>query len=203
MENNMMNKLTRYRFEAAVQDVTQFSKEYLTQEYIDVLESNKPYQKKCDYIGFSLLSIDEKISLLDQEIQNLKDYKQRLKEAQEIALCVGAKVFDYYGITKIEGAGISSITVTNATQTTKLELTILDEQALIQQGFYKKVLDEKKILEYYVNGEYKEFILEHAKVEPSIYIKPSRLRINKRRNSNNSSFTGIDIPDIAAGEWPW
>ena len=108
MKNNMVNKLTRYRFEAAVQDATQFSKEYLTQEYIEVLESNKPYQKKCDYIGFSLLSIDEKISLIDDEIQNLKDYKQRLTEAQEIALRVGAKVFDSYGITKIEGANISA-----------------------------------------------------------------------------------------------
>ena len=36
MENDMMNKLTRYRFEAAVQDATQFSKEYLRQEYIEV-----------------------------------------------------------------------------------------------------------------------------------------------------------------------
>ena len=191
MDNNMMNKLTRYRFEAAVQDATEFSKEYLRQEYIDVLESNKPYQKKCDYIGFSLLSIEEKISLLDQEIQNLKDYKQKLNEAQEIALCVGAKVFSSYGITKIEGAGISSITVTNATQTSKLELTVLNEEAFIQQGFYKKVLDEKKILEYYVNGEYKEFILEHAKVEPTIYIRPSRLRINKRRSANSATLNNI------------
>lgn len=191
MDNNMMNKLTRYRFEAAVQDATEFSKEYLRQEYIDVLESNKPYQKKCDYIGFSLLSIEEKISLLDDEIQNLKDYKQRLKEAQEIALCVGAKVFSSYGITKIEGAGISSITVTNATQTSKLELTVLNEEAFIQQGFYKKVLDEKKILEYYANNDYKEFILEHASVEPVIYIKPSRLRINKRRSANSTTLNNI------------
>lgn len=200
MENDMMNKLTRYRFEAAVQDATQFSKEYLRQEYIEVLESNKPYQKKCDYIGLSLLSIDEKICFLNEEIQNLEDHKEQLKEAREIALRVGAKVFSSYGITKIEGAGISSITVTNATQTTKLELTILDEEAFIKQGFYKKILDEKKILEYYVNDEYKEFILEHAKVEPVIYINPSRLRVNKRKNSNNSSFIGIDITDIASGE---
>lgn len=115
MDNDMMNKLTRYRFEAAVEDATLFSKEYLIQEYIDVLESNKPYQKKCDYIGLSLLSIDEKICFLNEEIQNLKDYKEQLKEAREIALRVGTKVFSSYGITKIEGAGISSITITNAT----------------------------------------------------------------------------------------
>lgn len=195
MDNNMMNKLTRYRFEAAVQDATEFTKEYLTQEYIDVLESNKPYQKKCDYIGFSLLSIEEKISLLDEEIKNLKDYKQRLKEAQEVALNVGAKVFSSYGITKIEGAGVSSITVTNATETSKIELTIEDEEAFIEQGFYKKVLDEKKIIKAYTQGDYKDFILANAKVESVIYIKPSRLRINKRRSANSTNLT--DISDAA------
>lgn len=195
MDNNMMNKLTRYRFEAAVQDATKFTKEYLTQEYIDVLESNKPYQKKCDYIGFSLLSIEEKISLLDEEIKNLNDYRKRLKEAKEVALCVGAKVFSSYGITKIEGAGVSSITVTNATETSKLELTVEDEEAFIEQGFYKKVLDEKKIIKAYTQGDYKDFILANAKVEPVIYIKPSRLRINKRRAANSTNLT--DISDAA------
>lgn len=193
MDNDMINKLTRHRFETAVQDATEFSKEYLTQEYINILESNKPYSKKCDYIGFSLLSIKEKICLVDEEIQNLEEYKQKLMEAYEIAFCVGAKVFNTYGITKIEGTAISSITVTRSSETSKLELTILDEEALVKQGFYKKVIDENKVLESYINGEYKEFILQHAKIEPTIYIRPSRLRINRREGSNNFYFKGVDI----------
>ena len=195
MENNITNKLTRYRFEAAVQDANELTKEFLTQEYIDVLESNKPYQSKCDYIAFSLLSIEEKMSLLDEEVKNLKEYKQRLKEAQEVALCVGAKVFSSYGITKIEGASVSSITVTNATESSKLELRVENEEAFIEQGFYKKVLDEKKIIKAYTKGDYKDFILAHARVEPVIYIKPSRLRVNKRRSVNTT--TSNNISDVA------
>ena len=164
-----MEKLTRYRFEAIVQDTTEIGKEYLSNEFINILESNKPYQSKADYIGYSILSIDEKINLLDDEIENLKAYKQKLKTAKEIALSVGAKVFQNYGITKIEGAGISSITVTNATETTKLELTIKNEEALIEQGFYKKVLDENKILQSYMNRDFKEFIEEYADIKPVIY----------------------------------
>ncbi len=196
-----MEKLTRYRFEAMIQDVNESGKEYLTNEFKNILESNKPYQSKCDYIGYSILSIDEKISLLDEEIENLKLYKQKLKVAKDIALTTGAKVFNSYGISKIEGAGISSITVSNITETKKLELTIQNEQALIEQGFYKKVIDESKILQAYMQGDYKDFILQNAKVEEVIYIKPSKLRINKRRTSNNFSFNvGLDessIDDVA------
>jgi hypothetical protein len=197
MERKDINKLTRFRFEATVQDANEFNKAYLTNEFVDILESNKPYQSKCDYIGYSLLSIDEKINLLDEEMQNLKDYKQKLKVAKEVALSVGAKVFQNYGITKIEGAGISSITVTNATETSKLELTIKNAEALIEQGFYKKVLDENKILQSYINGDFKEFIEEYVDIKPVIYIKPSKLRVNKRRDSNNSSFSCNDISDVA------
>ena len=57
-----MEKLTRYRFEAVIQDTTEHRCEYLTNEFINILESNKPYQSKADYIGYSILSIDEKIS---------------------------------------------------------------------------------------------------------------------------------------------
>ena len=135
------------------------------------------------------------MSLLDEEVKNLKEYKQRLKEAQEVALCVGAKVFSSYGITKIEGASVSSITVTNATEWSKLELRVENEEAFIEQGFYKKVLDEKKIIKAYAQGDYKDFILAHARVEPVIYIKPSRLRVNKRRSVNTT--TSNNISDVA------
>ena len=190
-------KYTRYRFEAALQDANEYGVQHLVDEYVNVLESNKPYQSKCDYIGYSLLAIDEKIGLLDEEMKALKEYKQKLKSAKDLAYEVGAKVFQRYGISKIEGAGISSITSSVGSETTKLELTILDEEALIQQGFYKKVLDEKKVMEAYVQGEYKEFILQHAKVEPVIYIKSPRLRVNRRRSSNNSGYSRIDVPDVA------
>ena len=52
-------------------------------------------------------------------------------------------------------------------------------------------------MESYVQGEYKEFILQHAKVEPVIYIKAPRLRVNKRRGINNSYYSGLDVHDVA------
>lgn len=190
-----MEKLTRYRLEACVQDVTRSSVDYLSQEIRDVLESNKPYQIKADYIGYSLLSIDEKIKLLDNEITSLKEYKSKLKEAKNIASSTTAKILNEYGITKIEGGSLSSITVTTGTETAKLEVEVLNEEALIQQGFYKKVLDEKKIIESYTQGDYKPLIEEYANINRVIYIKPSMIRINKRRSANSSDFN-IDQKDV-------
>ena len=83
-------------------------------------------------------------------------------------------------------------------ESSKLELTIINEEALIQQGFYKKVLDENKVLEAYLQEDYKEFILQNAKVEKVINIKPSKLRINKRKSVNNLDFTSDEFnSDVA------
>ena len=199
MEKENM-KLTRYRLEASVQDVSEKGKEYLANEIRSVLESNKPYQSKADYIGYSLLSIDEKIALLDEEIAGLKEYKTKLKEAKYIASTTAAKVLDEYGITKIEGAGLSSITITTGIQTAKLEVKVLDEKMLIEQGFYKKVIDESKIIESYVEGTYKDLIEQYANVNRVLYVKPPMIRVNKRKSVNNLDFTSDEFnSDVAWG----
>ena len=193
--NNNMNKLIRNRFEAIVQDVTESSKIYLKQEFKEILESNKPYITKTDHISYSITSIDEKISLLDEQLKELQDYKKRLKAAKDIALISGAEVFNEYGISKIEGGAFSSITTTKETSSTKLLITVINEQALIDGGIYKKVVDTKMLEEYYQNNEYKELIKAYAEIKTVTTVKPAKLKINKRRASNSTTLT--DISDAA------
>ena len=188
-----MEKLIRNRFEQAVQDATDNSKDWLKDEFKAILESNKPYQTKCDHIGYSIASIDDKVSLLDDEIKQLQEYKKKLKTAKDIVLEVGAEVFSEYGISKIEGGGISSITRSKAMSATKIHITVVNEQALIDNGFYKKVIDVDKIQKSYVDGDYKEFIEANAETETVTTTRPSKLKINKRKSVNNTSF---EIPDI-------
>ena len=190
-----MEKLQRFSFERKVEDTNINNKQYLENEYKLILESNKPYQNKCDYIGHSIIAIDDKINLLDNEIKQLQDYKKKLKSAKNIALEVGAIVFKQYGISKIEGAAISSITTTTGVKMQKAVVNITNEQALIEQGFYKKVVDEKKVQAAYANNEYKELILKYANIDYTTKITPSKLKINKRRTIDNNPFV-IDIPDI-------
>jgi len=189
--NNKMNKLIRNRFEAIVQDVTQSSKNYLKQEFKEILESNKPYITKVDHISYSITSIDEKISLLDEQLKELQEYKKRLKAAKEIVLTTGAEVFKEYGIEKIEGNAFSSITTSKETSSTKLQIIVVNEEALIDGGIYRKVVDTKMLEEYYSNDEYKEFIEANTEIKTVTTVKPAKLKINKRRAINSTTLTDI------------
>lgn len=182
----------RNRFEAAVQDVTKSSSDWLLEEFKAIIESNKPYQTKADYLGYSILSIDDKLNMVSEQIKELQQYKKRLQEAKEIVLTTGASLFEQYGITKLEGNGISSITIVDGKTDTKLEITsVANEEELINQGYYKKVLDTKKVLQDYIDGTYKDFIDSCTTIEAIQKIVPSKLRINKRRSSINSKSSNV------------
>lgn len=192
-----MERFQRNRLEAVLQDANENSKEWLKSEFKAILESNKPYQAKCDYIGYSILSIDDKIALLDEEMEQLKEYKLKLKLAKNMAVEVGAEVLNEYGIAKIEGGGISSITTTQPTVATKYHFVSTNEEEFINQGFYIKVLDEKRIMKCYQDGEYIDFINANAKIISVALTTPSKLRIN-RRKATAKSVINIDFnSDVA------
>ncbi len=65
-------KTTRYRFEQTVQSATDKTKEWLKEELRAILESDKDYTRKCDYIGLSVLSIDKRLQSIDEEIKELQ-----------------------------------------------------------------------------------------------------------------------------------
>lgn len=192
-------KTTRYRFEAAIQAVTEDSKSWLIDEFKSILESDKDFTRKCDYIGFSLASIDSKVASLDEEIKELQELKKKLKLAKNIALTVGAEVFGEYGIDKLEGAGISSITVTKPTSKQKYNLEILDADALIAAGYCKTIVDEDAVLQaYHLENSNLEKVLPYSKLTLENIITVSKLKINKRRSSNSANFVNTtDTQEIA------
>ncbi len=129
----------------------------------------------------------------------MQEYKKKLKDAKDIAVTVGAEVFNEYGISKIEGGGISSITTSTPTVVTQLNFNVIDEDELIYQGFYKKVLDLDKIKRYYASGEYMDLIKSTVDITKTKIARHSKLRINKRRLVNNEDFqpiTKIDLSDV-------
>ena len=179
-------KTTRYIFEKSVQEVKENTKSWLTDEFKSILESDKDFTRKADYIGFSILSIDAKVASIDEEIKELQALKKKLKSAKDIALQTGAGVFKEYGIDKLEGAGISSITISKPTPTSKIKLTIHNKDNLIEAGFYKKIIDDKAILDFYNSGKCLDTINANCSIEILKDVKPTKLKINKRRNCNGS-----------------
>lgn len=182
-------KTTRYKFEQTVQSVNAKSIEWLKEEFRAILESDKDYTRKADFIGFSVISIDQRIQSIDEEIKELQDLKKSLKTAKEIVLETGAQIFLEYGIDKLDGAGISSITFTGATTTDKTKLIIENTDALIESGFYKKVLDEEMIKDLYDNPQYSEIIKANTRLDVTSVPKPAKIKINKRRSVNNTNHT--------------
>jgi len=180
-------KTTRYRFEQTVQSATEQSKSWLKDEFRAILEADKDYTRKADYIGFSALSIDTRIQSIDEEIKELQQLKKSLKTAKEIVLTTGAEIFTEYGIEKLDGAGISSITSTKATTTDKTKLVIENADALIEAGLYKKVLDENLIRDMYDNPQYSEIIRTNTRLDVTSIPKPAKLKINKRRAAVNNT----------------
>ena len=187
-------KTTRYKFEQTVQSANAKSVEWLKDEFRTILESDKDYTRKADYIGFSVLSIDTRIQNLDEEIKELQELKKTLKTAKEVVLETGAEIFTEYGIDKLDGAGISSITFTGATTVDKTKLVVRDAEELINAGFYKKVIDEEKILQYYSSDKYANIIQANCSLEVVSNPKPAKIKINKRRssaNNTNAIFTEV------------
>ncbi len=182
-------KTTRYQFETTVQSATTKTKEWLKEELRAILESDKDYTRKADYIGFSVLSIDKRMQSIDEEIKELQELKKSLKTAKELVLTTSAEVFVEYGIDKLDGAGISSITFTAATTSDKTKLVVEDTQALIEAGFYKKVLDEEMLRDLYHTSQYKDIIQSYTRLEVISTPKPAKIKINKRRGVNNSTHT--------------
>lgn len=176
-------KTTRYHLEKIVEGASANNIDYVKEEFKTILESNKEYTRKADYLGFSILSLTDKVKLLDEQIEELKQYKQKLNEAKDLALEVGATVFTEYGIEKLEGAGISSISITKESKSSKTSLVVRNEQALIDAGFTKVVLDTNAVLDAFNNGDYQELILQNAIVDTKVTVKPQRLRVNRRKTS--------------------
>lgn len=181
-------KTTRYKFEQQVQEVKEDTKEWLRDEFKSILESEKDYTRKCDYIGFSIASIDDKVASLDEEIKELQHLKQKLKSAKEIALTIGAELFQDYGIDKLEGAGISSITLTKESTKSKTTLEVIDEESLIKLGYFKIALDEEAVIEALNSQEELEILTQYARLRREDYITTAKLKVNKRRGSNSTNF---------------
>ena len=62
----------RYQLERDIESVTTSSRYWLKERFKEVLESDKESTRKCDYLGYSILNIDAKLHLLEEEIKELR-----------------------------------------------------------------------------------------------------------------------------------
>jgi len=191
-------KTTNYRLQTEIEQLTPTSqKKWFTAYIKEVLESDKPYHVKADYIGMSLQELQNKMDYLSEDIKEMQNLKKRLGEAKSIAQETIASVLAEYGIDRIDGTAISSITITPSKVKNKDTLTITDPHALMALGYTKVTVDEEAVKEAMSTLEGMNEIDKFVEVNVTKEKVPARIKINAKRGSADNN-EAIELLEHAA-----
>jgi uncharacterized protein YunC (DUF1805 family) len=184
-------KTESYRLVKEMEHINPTNVDWFKHHIRGILESQKPFHVKCDYIGLSFQEIDEKIEYLASEIKEIQTMKKSLESAKSIALEAVASVLGEYGVDRIDGTMISSITITPSKSKIKNTLTILDANALISLGYVNVTIDEKLIMEAMCTIEGMEEVDQYVEITVTEENVPARIKVNAKRTSANNQATEL------------
>ena len=190
-------KTTNYRLQTEIEHLTPSSQKDWFKNYVrEILESDKPYHAKADYIGLSFKELDNKIDYLASDIKELQQLKKTLTEAKTIAQEATASVLAEYGIDRIDGTAISSLTITPSKIKTTDKLVITDAEALKALGYVKVILDEQAVADAMSTIEGMDEIDKFVEVSIVTEEVPARIKINSKRGKANNE--AIELLEQAA-----
>lgn len=184
-------KMTNYRLQTEIENIKEDKQEWFKNYVRQVLESNKPYHAKADYIGLSIKEIDNKISYISDDIKELQALKKSLTTAKTTALEATAIVLAEYGIDRLDGTSISSITITPHKTRLKETFKITDADALIKLGYFSVVVDEQSVKDAMLTVEGMNEIDSYVEVDIVSEEIPAKIKVNTRRNSANNQATEL------------
>jgi len=184
-------KMTNYRLQTEIENINTDKTEWFKNYVRQVLESNKPYHAKADYIGLSIKELDNKISYISDDIKELQTLKKNLTLAKTTALEATAEVLAEYGIDRLDGTAISSITITPSKTKIKDTLNIINSEELIKLGYFRVVVDEASIKEAMTTLEGMNEIDKFVEVGVAKEEVPAKIKVNFRRNSSNNQATEL------------
>ena len=184
-------KTTNYRLQTEMENIKPESQKWFKDYVRQVLESDKPYHAKADYLGLSIQEIQNKIEYLSEDIKEMTALKKSLATAKATALEATATVLAEYGIDRLDGTVISSLTITP--QKTKLKETfkITDADALIKLGYFSVVIDEQSVKDAMLTFEGMNEIDAFVEVGVVKEEVPAKIKVNPRRKSSNNQATEL------------
>jgi hypothetical protein len=184
-------KMTNYRLQTEIENIKEDKLDWVKNYVRQVLESNKPYHAKADYIGLSMKELDNKIAYITDDIKELQTLKKNLASAKATALEATATVLAEYGINRLDGTSISSITITPKKTKLKETFKIIDADALIKLGFYSVVVDEQSVKDAMLTVDGMDSIDKFVEVGITKEEVPARIKVNARRSSSNNQATEL------------
>lgn len=159
------------------------NKEWFYGTIISILENeNLPYFTKTDRLASAFISIDAKMAYIKEQTKLLQHMRKQLELSRTNAKHEVSKALSSFGIDKLEGVKVSSITLSPATQTHKTRIQILDEDALIKAGYFTVVLDEKAVEEALCSADQRHEVETYVETSIETTQKPASIRINKRKS---------------------
>jgi len=190
-------KTTNYRLQTEIEHLSPTSQKEWFRNYLkEVLESDKPYYVKSDYIALSFIELDNKIDYLVNEIKTLTELKKKLQQAKTLGLEIAAETLQQYGIEKMEGTAISSLTIAPQKTKTKETIRIKDPQKVMELGYVSFSVDEKAVKEALHHTELFKELDPYVDVSLETEEVPARLKINKKRNVSTTT-EAVEILDAA------
>ena len=190
-------KMTNYRLQTEIEHLKPTAKKDYFKNYVrEILESDKPYHVKADYIGLTFQEIQNKIYYLSSDIKELQQLKKILTEAKTIAQEATASILTEYGIDRIDGTAISSLTITPSKIKTKDKMVITDPYALMALGYTKVTVDEDAVKDAMSTIEGMDEIDKFVEVSIVTEEVPARIKINSKRGKLNNEV--IELLEQAA-----
>jgi len=191
-------KTTNYRLQTEIEHLTPASQKEWFRGYLqEILESDKPYYVKSDYIALSFMELDNKMSYLSNEIKSLTALKKKLTEAKSLGLEIAAQTLAEYGIDKMEGTVISSLTITPQKQKQKETIRIKDPQKVMELGYVNFIVDDKAVKDALRHTELFEQLDPYIDVSLEDEMVHAKLKINKKRVASNITTNMAEILDAA------
>jgi len=166
----------------ALHSGTTQSKEWFNQSVMNILKA--PTQSsfaKADRVAEAFISLDVKIDYIKEQQKLLASLKKQLELAKSYAKVEVSNSLVSLGVTKIEGLKVSSITAAKATDKSVAKLEILDEDALLNAGYFKVELDTESIEKALLSADQRHEVEKFADMKIEMVHKPATIRINKRK----------------------
>lgn len=185
-------RLVNYKLQTQMENLNENSDNKYFKEYLkSILEdSNIPYFQKADYIGLCLQEINSKVEYIANDIKELQAYKKRLQTALTLAKELVADVLIQNGVDRVDGNVISSITLQSESITTKQEIVVLDENAVMTLGYVKFEPDIEAIKVALETPKGKKELKDIVTLISETSTNKAKVKVNaKKKSSSNEAIT--------------
>ena len=171
---------------------TSQSKEWFKQSVMNILETPTVSSfEKSDRIAEVFVSLDVKVDYIKEQQRLLASLKKQIELAKGFAKEEVANALLSLGVKKLEGLTISSITATKPTDKSVARLEILDEDELMNRGFFKVELDREAVEQALLSADQRHEVEQFADMKIERVHKAATIRINKRKSFAQDEPTTI------------